>query len=79
MRGLGAGFWSLGGSSDDLTDEAFAAERLRAAGDGWLSAFAANGRSPFPQIETREEPLVTLVGVGPIEMRPRYRWSGLWF
>ena len=38
-----------------------------------------SGDTLFPQIEVREEPLVTLVGVGPIEMRPRYRWSGLWF
>ncbi len=26
-----------------------------------------------------EEPMVSLVGFGPIEMRPRYRWPGLWF
>ena len=26
-----------------------------------------------------DEPLVSLVGVGPIEMRPRNRWPGLWF
>jgi len=38
-----------------------------------------SGQMPFPQLEIREEPFVTLVGVGPIEMRPRYRWSGLWF
>ena len=37
------------------------------------------GQMPFPQLDVREEPLVTLVGMGPIEMRPRYRWSGLWF
>ncbi len=37
------------------------------------------GKTPFPQIEIRDEPLVTLVGFGPISMRPRFRWSGLWF
>lgn len=26
-----------------------------------------------------EQPMVTLAGFGPIEMRPRYRWPGLWF
>jgi heat shock protein HtpX len=26
-----------------------------------------------------EQPMVSLVGVGPIEMRPRYRWPGLWY
>lgn len=37
------------------------------------------GKETFPPLDIREEPLVTLVGVGPIEMRPRYRWSGLWY
>jgi heat shock protein HtpX len=26
-----------------------------------------------------ERPMVSLVGMGPIEMRPRYRWPGLWY
>jgi heat shock protein HtpX len=26
-----------------------------------------------------EQPMVSLVGLGPIEMRPRYRWPGLWY
>lgn len=26
-----------------------------------------------------EQPMMTLVGFGPISMRPRYRWPGLWF
>lgn len=26
-----------------------------------------------------EQPMISMVGVGPIEMRPRYRWPGLWF
>ena len=32
-----------------------------------------------PQIPVVEEPMVSLVGWGPIEMRPRYRWPGIWF
>src|SRR5262245_32101915 len=27
----------------------------------------------------REEPMLSLVGVGPVAMRPRYRWTGVWF
>lgn len=26
-----------------------------------------------------EQPMVSLVGLGPIEMRPRYRWPGIWY
>lgn len=26
-----------------------------------------------------EQPMISLVGFGPIEMRPRFRWPGLWF
>jgi heat shock protein HtpX len=26
-----------------------------------------------------EQPMMSLVGYGPGEMRPRYRWPGLWF
>ena len=32
-----------------------------------------------PPLRVADEPLVSLVGVGPIEMRPRDRWPGLWF
>jgi heat shock protein HtpX len=32
-----------------------------------------------PAIVTHERPMISLVGVGPIEMRPRYRWPGVWF
>ncbi len=32
----------------------------------------------FP-IEIPEEPMMTLIGLGPIAMRPRYRVPGLWF
>jgi heat shock protein HtpX len=32
-----------------------------------------------PAIELREEPLVSLAGLGPGEMRPRLRFPGVWF
>ncbi len=32
-----------------------------------------------PPIEVIEEPMVSLVGLGPIAMRPRYRFPGVWF
>lgn len=32
-----------------------------------------------PPIIVIDEPMVSLVGFGPIEMRPRYRWPGLWY
>jgi heat shock protein HtpX len=34
---------------------------------------------PLPSLALSDEPLVSLVGVGPIEMRPRNRWPGVWF
>lgn len=33
----------------------------------------------MPPITIIEEPMVSLIGCGPIEMRPRYRWPGIWF
>lgn len=30
-------------------------------------------------IQVVEEPMVSLVGVGPISMTPRFRWSGVWY
>lgn len=33
----------------------------------------------MPPITIVEEPMVSLIGCGPIEMRPRYRWPGVWF
>lgn len=30
-------------------------------------------------IDIVEQPMVSLVGLGPIEMRPRYRWPGIWY
>jgi heat shock protein HtpX len=26
-----------------------------------------------------EEPMISLIGLGPIAMRPRYRFPGVWF
>ncbi len=37
------------------------------------------GKPRLPPIAIIEEPMVTLVGLGPIAMRPRYRWPGVWF
>jgi heat shock protein HtpX len=37
-------------------------------------------RAPeLPQIVVAETPMVSMVGWGPIEMRPRYRFPGVWF
>lgn len=44
-------------------------KRLRALGD----------RPMLPQLSIAEEPMVSLIGVGPVAMRPRYRWTGVWF
>ena len=30
-------------------------------------------------IKVVDEPMFSLVGVGPIELAPRYRWPGVWF
>lgn len=35
--------------------------------------------SMLPQLAIAEEPMVSLIGLGPIAMRPRYRWTGVWF
>jgi heat shock protein HtpX len=40
---------------------------------------AMEGRPTLAQIPVAEEPMVSLVGWGPIEMRPRHRWPGIWF
>jgi len=34
---------------------------------------------PMPPLDIAEGPRISLVGVGPIEMRQRYRWPGVWF
>lgn len=33
----------------------------------------------MPPLDVEEVPRISLVGVGPIAMRPRYRWPGVWF
>lgn len=40
---------------------------------------ALQDRSMLPQLSIAEEPMVSLIGLGPIAMRPRYRWTGVWF
>ena len=40
---------------------------------------ALEGRQMPPPIEVVEEPMVSLVGLGPVAMRPRYRFPGVWF
>lgn len=37
------------------------------------------GRPSLPQISVVDEPMVSMLGYGPIEMRPRYRFPGLWY
>jgi len=41
-----------------------------------ISAFEA---PPMPPLDISEGPRISMVGVGPIELRPRYRWPGVWF
>jgi len=36
-------------------------------------------RQQMHPISISEEPMVSLVGLGPIEMTPRYRWPGVWY
>ena len=37
------------------------------------------GKPELPPIVIVEGPMVSLVGFGPGDMHPRYRWSGLWY
>jgi len=41
-----------------------------------MSLKRASELAPF---EIPEQPMVSLVGFGPIQMRPRYRWTGVWY
>lgn len=55
---------------------------VRAHFDGTERARALQAAPPptlLPLLAIADEPLISLVGVGPIEMRPRNRWPGLWF
>lgn len=36
-------------------------------------------RSKYPPIAVVEEPMISMIGVGPMGMRPGYRWPGIWF
>jgi heat shock protein HtpX len=40
---------------------------------------ALQGRPMLPNIPITEEPMVSMLGLGPIAMRPRYRWTGAWY
>jgi heat shock protein HtpX len=40
---------------------------------------ALSDRPRLPPLAVAEEPMVSLAGVGPVAMRPRYRWTGVWF
>jgi heat shock protein HtpX len=37
------------------------------------------GRAQRPVFALQEAPMRFLVGFGPLEMQPRYRWPGVWF
>lgn len=37
------------------------------------------GESAMPPLAIVERPMVSLAGFGPILMRPRYRWPGIWY
>lgn len=37
------------------------------------------GEPSLPPMVVVEEPMVSMLGYGPIAMRPRYRWPGLWY
>lgn len=53
--------------SHPLTEERVA--RLRALTD----------QAILPQMPGVEEPMESLAGLGPVAMRPRYRWTGVWY
>lgn len=40
---------------------------------------ALNRRRTLPPVTVPEEPMVSIIGFGPSEMRPRYRFPGVWF
>lgn len=44
-----------------------------------VSQISAFGAPPMPPLDTTEGPRISMIGVGPIELRPRYRWPGVWF
>lgn len=40
---------------------------------------ALHPRRTLPPVAVPEEPMVSMIGFGPTEMRPRYRFPGLWY
>ncbi|HEY7552812.1 MAG TPA: zinc metalloprotease HtpX [Hyphomicrobiaceae bacterium] len=40
---------------------------------------ALRDRPLLPQLPVTAEPMASLAGAGPVAMRPRYRWTGVWF
>jgi heat shock protein HtpX len=40
---------------------------------------ALQERPLLPNIPITEEPMVSMLGLGPVAMRPRYRWTGVWY
>jgi heat shock protein HtpX len=40
---------------------------------------ALTDRPMLPHLAVADEPMVSLIGLGPVAMRPRYRWTGVWF
>lgn len=48
-------------------------------GDRIERLLALEGQPTRPPILVVEQPMISMLGAGPIEMRPRYRFPGLWF
>lgn len=44
-----------------------------------LRSFAENRSSASEPLVIVERPMMSLVGMGPAALRPRYRWPGLWY
>lgn len=40
---------------------------------------ALHSRPRLPPLAVAEEPMVAFTSIGPVAMRPRYRWTGVWF
>ena len=53
--------------------------RYPAAAERRIARLNALQAPPMPALDIADGPRISLVGVGPIEMRPRYRWPGIWF
>ena len=55
---------------------------LRCHADAAARIAALAGHPPaalLPPLTVPDEPMISLLGFGPVEMRPRNRWPGLWF